>query len=215
MNRYVGLLATLLAVTPGVLTGQRVGLQLGALVQSTRRSVAVDTFGGLGSATAKGIEGTLRLAVLRLDVRVLQARFAGDSGTFGRGSVTSGGATLGVGNGRGWVEGGIGRRALSGGFSRRVWQYTQVGAGVRLPLAGSLNLQLRGAAYLSLKESGGSSTGSGRLGETILCLTPATFPIYLQVGYRVETLQVDGGGRATPEEQSGLIAGGGIRLGHW
>ena len=81
-----------------------------------------------------GLDGMIRVGMLRAEIRIGSGEFASDSGVFGGGKVTSASGALGFGGRTFWVTGGVGRRAYSGSLGRRVWSFTQVSAGISLGL---------------------------------------------------------------------------------
>ena len=212
MTRMSLIIALLCGMT-GPLSGQRLDLLVGGLAQPARRVASLGSDGGTATGTMTGIDATLRLGLLRLEIRTGTAEFAGDSGSFGGGKVTTGSGSLGVGGGTLWLTGGVGRRAFSSGLGRRVWSFTQVAGGASISLGNTLRGEVTSGIYLNAKEIDGPTTAKGRFGQTALRYEPRQFPVYVLVGYRAETFTPNDTPGSSPDEVSGLVVGAGVRLG--
>ncbi len=209
----MSLVIALLCGLAGPLRGQRLGLLVGGLAQPARRVASLGNDGGTATGTMTGVDATLRLGLLRLEIRTGTAEFAGDSGSFGGGKVTTGSGSLGVGGGTFWLTGGVGRHAYSSGLGRRVWSFTQVAGGASFSLGNALRGEVTGGVYLNAKEIDGPTSATGRFGQTALRYEPRQFPAYLLVGYRAETFTPNGTPGSSPDEVRGLVGGAGVRVG--
>lgn len=88
--------------------------------------------------------------------------------------------------------------------------------GVRssLPLGGSgFHAGVAVGIYTGVSGAGGTGKGNGKEAETTLTYAPDRLPLYLTLGYRREQFTATGGSGDRPEELSGILFGGGVRLG--
>lgn len=212
MNRVLAIIALPFVVISPV-AAQKLSLAVGGVIQPSRRVASLDAAGGTGSGTMTGLDGMIRVGMLRAEIRIGSGEFASDSGVFGGGKVTSASGALGFGGRTFWVTGGVGRRAYSGSLGRRVWSFTQVSAGISLGLTSSLRGEVSGGSYLGAKEIDGPTTATGRFAQTALRYEPGALPVYLVLGYRAEIFTPGDAPGSSPDEVSGLIVGGGIRVG--
>jgi hypothetical protein len=180
----------------------------------TKRNATLEDVVGRASGLMTGGEISLDTRLARAAARLIGGSFAADSGVEASGGVAMGDARLNVGPRAISGEVGYSVRALSGNYGTRRWTFYRVGIRSTLPLGASgFHASASAAFYLNVRGSGVPGTGSGKEAETRLTYIVPKLPIFLMVGYRLEGFTVNAARNTRPEELSGLLLGGGVRLG--
>ena len=210
MKRLVwcALLAGLAAPAAAQLRG--IELRAGALAALSKRNAAFDSAVGTGSGTMSGMDVTVRTKWFGAEVRVLGGEFTADSPGTAAGTIANGDIRLMAGPRSVAAEVGYGRRGFSGAISTITWSFIRIGVRASLPLGGSgLHAGVVLGLYSGVSGAGVTGKGNGKEAETSLTYAPERLPLYLTLGYRREQFTF----AAAPEELSGIVVGGGIRLG--
>lgn len=206
------LLAGLAAPAAAQLGG--VEVRAGALAALSKRNAAFGGAVGTGSGTMSGMDVSARAKWFGAAARVFGGEFTADSGNTASGKIANGDVRLMAGPRAIAAEVGYGRRGFTGALSTITWSFIRVGARSVLPLGGSgLHAGVAVGLYTGVSGAGGAGKGNGKEAETFLIYAPDRLPLYLTLGYRREQFTATAASGDRPEELSGIIVGGGIRLG--
>jgi len=189
-------------------------VRAGALAALSKRNAAFGGAVGTGSGTMSGMDLTVRAKWFGAEARVFGGDFTADSGATAAGTIANGDLRLMAGPRTVAAEVGYGRRGFTGALTTITWSFIRIGARASLPLGGSgLHAGVALALYTGVSGAGGAGKGNGKEAETSLTYAPERLPLYLMFGYRREQFTATAASGDRPEELSGIVVGGGVRLG--
>lgn len=208
-------LASLLA--PSALVGQSpsVELLLGGITMPSKRNAAFLGSVGTASGSMSGGEFVIRGKPIGLAARYLTGDFAADSGTQAAGKIELIEARLVLGPRAFGLEGGGVRRTLTTSVGTATWYYVRAGIRSQIAIGASgFHATFAGAYYPFVKRDGVTKAGGkGYEAETALMYARKGIPVYIQLGYRFQSLDPDNGsGSVEPDEISGVVISAGLRL---
>lgn len=194
-------------------------LRLGGVSMSTDRNAVEGAGVSRASGTLSGGELLARTDAVGLYVRLFQGDFAASQGATAQGRLLIGDARLLLGTRKLGLDLGYSRRAQGTQFSRGDLELARAGLRTNIRLGSSgLFAMLSAGGFVSINFDKGVNDNVRFIGgdaETqLMYALPHGLPLYVALGYRFERLDNGGNTFTDPEELSGVILMGGLRLGN-
>jgi hypothetical protein len=213
MRRALIVLWLVAAASPAAAQLKGIEVSAGEAITIAKRNAAFDSTLGTATGTMSGFDMAFRAKWFGAEARLFGGKFAGDSGSTAGGKIANGDINLYGGPSTIALLVGYGRRGFTGAFGSTSWSFIRVGVRSDLPLGGSgLHAGVAIAIYTGVSSLGGTGKGTGKEAVTSLTYTPERIPIYVMLGYRREQFTATSGSNDRPEELSGIVFGGGVRL---
>ena len=201
-----------------VVSGHAQGFEfrLGASSLNSHRNVTQTSGSASSTESLAGLDLLLRSSNAGLMVRAYQGTFGDATGQLATGDLLYADARLLLGSRPFAVQLGYGRRAESESFGENFSQFAIGGAMTTIRIGASgLTVSLGAAAFVEIDSDKDKVVQlfGGEIESQAQYALPRGIPAYLMIGFRFNRFTLEEGGGDRHEELSGLLIGGGLRLG--